>query len=244
MTQRIVTLFSRWLKELILFLSNITQIIDPFYDSNWALLNFDSKKWTLYLNMTHRIDPFILSMTQRIQHLLKYDSKNSTLFFIWLKELKMTHSKNWTLFFKMTQRIEPSSLQYDLQKLNPFKIWLKELNLYFLNSTNWISFTWINELNLLFKMTQGIELSFFTWLKELNLFLNIWERERLSVAPTARSLNWSKLREPFDERSSSLINSLIHLWEDTSFVLASSCAVVAQCLVVVWWQTLVGVPDW
>ena len=38
-------------------------------------------------------------------------------------------------------------------------------------------------------------------------------------------------------------NSLIYLWEDTSFVLANTC-VVAQCLVVDWWQTLVRVPDW
>ena len=188
--------------------------------------------------MTHRIEPLV-HMTPRIEPLFnlnqglnffQYDSKNwkwltqriEPSFSKWLKELSLLRYnmtfKNWTLS------------KYDS------KNWM---NLYFLNLTNWISFTWINELNLLFKMTQRIELSFLHDSKNWTFFFWTYERERetLSVAPAARSLNWSKLREPFDERSSSLINSLIHLWEDTSFVLASSCAVVAQCLVVDWWQT-------
>ena len=68
-----------------------------------------------------------------------------------------------------------------------------------------------------------------------------YERDTISRAGSAEckfqqatcTFRWTKF----------VIHSLIHLWEDTSFVLASSSVVVAQCLEVDRRQTLVGVPD-
>ena len=143
-----------WLKELFSQKKKTEGLI-----SFWK---YDSKNWTLFENMTQRIEHFFENTTQRSEHFLfQYDSKNWTFFFsmtqriehflirlkelnsffrIWLKELN--------LFFKnKTQRIEPSFLhdsknwafflKYDLQELNLLKIRLKELALFF-SVTQWI----------------------------------------------------------------------------------------------------------
>ena len=147
----------------------------PWFNSGWRTL-FTFVTW--YDKLTN--DDFLMinimspitTSTGRLQ-------ESQLTFWTWLTEL------NFLLY--MTQRLEPSSLQYNLQKLNPFKKWLKELNLYFLNLTNWIFFTWLNELNLLFKMTQRIELffehdsknwTFFSWKKIEPSLLQMRERER------------------------------------------------------------------
>ena len=112
-----------------------------FWRLNWTLFRskelnilfeYDSQNWTLFWNVTQRIEP----------DFQKIDSKNWSLFTRRLKELNPLHkmtqriepfflkvwpstiepfekydSKDWTLLFNMTQRIEPS-----------FHKWLEDLN--------------------------------------------------------------------------------------------------------------------
>ena len=122
----------------------MTQRIEPFFffwRLNWTLFRskelnilfeYDSQNWTLFWNVTQRIEP----------DFQKIDSKNWSLFTRRLKELNPLHkmtqriepfflkvwpstiepfekydSKDWTLLFNMTQRIEPS-----------FHKWLEDLN--------------------------------------------------------------------------------------------------------------------
>ena len=125
-------------------------------------------------------------MTQRVEPLFEYDTKNWTLFFEfdsknWTFFFEFD-SKNWTFFFlNMTRRIDPL-FEYDSKNWTSFWVWFKELNLFFVyDSKNWTFFwIWLKELNLFLwiwfkelnqkeKKTQRIE-PFWTWLKELNLF--------------------------------------------------------------------------
>ena len=124
------TFFSRWLKELKSFF--LTQRIEP----------------SLFSNVTHRIEMFLLKMSQRIEPLFHvnffvHDSKNLTFFSMWLKEL------NPVLNMINTQRIEP------------FIIWLKELSL-FLIWRNALNFFLVcrKELSLILNMAQRIKLVF------------------------------------------------------------------------------------
>ena len=125
----------------------MTQRIESFFQ-------YDSKNWTLFLNMIQWIEPFF-NMTQRLERFL--------------------------FLFYVTQRIEPFFCIW-LKELNLLlKIWLTDLNLFFLHdSKNWtlcklrlkelnLFWIWLKELNLTFSMTQRIELFFEIWLKELNL---------------------------------------------------------------------------
>ena len=89
----------------------------------------------------------------------------------------------------MTQRIGPF-FKYDSKKWTFFKIWLTELNSFFLNLTHRIEpfffWIWLTELNF-FYITERIELLFLIRLKELNflfyvtqileLFENFWFKE-------------------------------------------------------------------
>ena len=102
---------------------------------------YDSKNWTFKKKRLKELNFFFF----------EYDSKNWTLFFwIRLKEsnlfLNVTQieifgwklvkkTRNW--FFHMTRRIEPAS----------FSIWLKELNLFRLDSKIWCYSVWPKELN-------------------------------------------------------------------------------------------------
>ena len=115
-------------------------------------------------NMTQRIEPFFLNVTQRIE-----------LFSIWFKK---------GLFFNMT----PKHWTHLFDSKNFFFKWLKELRtrvtelfflknmshrieLFFLhNSQNWTILFSMTHRNwiLLFNMTHGIEPIFWIWLKELN----------------------------------------------------------------------------
>ena len=76
--------FSIWLKEL-----NLSCFPVWLKELNFSF-EFDSQKWTFFLNMTQRIEFF------------EHDSKESNLplFGVWLKEL------NFFFFLNMTQRIE------------------------------------------------------------------------------------------------------------------------------------------
>ena len=65
--------FFIWHKELNFFLQHDTK--------NWTLLN--SKNWTLFWNVTQRIEPFFLSVTQRIEpHFSTKIRKELTLIFL------------------------------------------------------------------------------------------------------------------------------------------------------------------
>ena len=109
---------------------------------------------------------------------LKNDSKNWTFF--------QYDSKNWTLLLqKKTHGVE-----YESKGLNPFSIWLKELNFFLLKQNFWLKElnlfskkkktlriepflkkVWVKEYNLL-DMNHRIQ-PFLRWVKELNLFLNV-----------------------------------------------------------------------
>ena len=121
-----------WRKELdFLFLE---------YDAmNWTvkLLKYDAKNSTLFflnmnstpfLNMTQRIELFLLSMTQRFGPFFKYDGKNWTLF---------SNMKERNVFFfpNMTQRI----FLYESKNGN-FLVRVKELNFFDYDSWNWTLF--------------------------------------------------------------------------------------------------------
>ena len=147
--------------------------------------------------MAHRIEPFFLNMTQRIElfskmwkriepFFLPYDAKNSSfyktqkLFFL---RTKFKHIFSFRIdFFKMTQIIETLN-KYDSKELNLFdyhmtqknwtfiepfflkkKVWLKDLNFFFFE-------IWLKRIESFFSrnMTQ----------KELNLFFirNMTQKE-------------------------------------------------------------------
>ena len=101
-----ILFFLTWLKELNPFW-NMTQRVENFswiFDSkNWIFFEYDSKIWTFFLNVTHRIEFF---MTQRIEFFqydkdfVEYDSKNRTFFFFFFENLFKE------LFFSMILWIE------------------------------------------------------------------------------------------------------------------------------------------
>ena len=88
------------------------------------LKNYDSRNWTLPINMTHRMEPFFSiwlkelnpfqNITQRTEPFSTYDSKNWTFFSI---ELFQYDSKD--LIFSIC-----------FEDLNPFLIWPKELTFF------------------------------------------------------------------------------------------------------------------
>ena len=139
----------------------------------------------------------------------------------------------WTFFLsrKMGQRIEPFFLEYDSKNWTLFleyvsKNWTLFLEYdsknwtFFLNMTQKIAFCSCDSKNWTF---------FWTWLKGLIHLSKIWET--LSVAPAALNVNLSKVRVPFDERSSSLIHQFTCGRRTLHFLSwHSSCVVVAQCL--------------
>ena len=156
--------------------------------------------------MIHRIEPFFPTWLVKIE----------PFFSTWLKELNpflktclikivflQKIFKELNLLLSMTQRIEP--FRTWLQKLNFFWTWFTEMNLFSAllegwniweyDSKNWTFLIWLKELNLLFYMTQRIELffcenlcffpknhkfePFSTWLKELNLLFYMTSRTEL-----------------------------------------------------------------
>ena len=147
-----MNLFSRWLKELKSFFltqriepflfSNVTQRIELFFSKCLKEFNL-SFIWTIFtwlkeLNFFFSIwiKEFFL-MSQRVEPVFEYDSKNRPFF-------QMEYdSKNWT-FQKKGQRIE----------------------LFECDSKNWTFYwVWFRELNLFLSMTQKIELFSFFWIR-------------------------------------------------------------------------------
>ena len=150
------------------------------YDAkNWTLyfLNLTQRiNWTIFSNMTKRIEPFFSNMTQSNDlfffeydsqnwFFFEYDSQNWTFFvpFLWI------WPKNWTPFFlNMTHRIEPFNFWKWLTELNLLFSWLKALNLFLNDSKNWTYFWMTQRIELIFEWLK--ELNFLKWLKELNFF--------------------------------------------------------------------------
>ena len=112
----------------------------------WTSSQYDSKSWSLFFNMTRRIEPFLFSnMTQRIDfqnaqgieplfHMIyllfymtrielffdQYDSKSRIFHKKWLKVLNT--------FLNLTERVEP--FLHWTQRIELFSICLKELSLF------------------------------------------------------------------------------------------------------------------
>ena len=137
MTQRI-ELFSKMWKRIEPFFLPYDAKNSSFYKTQ-KLFFFTNKFKHIF---SFRIDFF--KMTQIIETLNKYDSKELNLL-----DYHMTQ-KNWTFiepfFFKksMTQRFELFFLKYDSKELNPFflEIWLKKNWIFFLSEI-WLKKNWI-----------------------------------------------------------------------------------------------------
>ena len=202
MTRRI---FTKNLTQRIMILSLeiLTQRID------YCEQKYDSENWT-FESVTQSTEPSFSIWVNESNPLFQYESKNWTLFKIWLEELNFFWilTQRIDFFWILTQRIEPFFwiwleewtffLGYDA-KIDPFLLNFdnKELNFLFKNdSMNWI---WLKGLNLFFffNLTQRIELfvCIKMWFKELNFWtlLQIWLTLRIQPFWTFSydSTNWT-----------------------------------------------------
>ena len=187
MTQRIELFF--WKK---------TQRIKLFLEcdwKNWALFLCDPQNWT-----------FFLIVTQRIEFFYKFDKEVNL--FTWLKELNLLFFMTQRIeLFGMTQRIEPytSSKKKQTQRIWPFLVWHKELNLFEYYSKNWTFFLLnkydsMNWTPFFLNMTQGTQPkeldAFWIWLNGLNFFsfwfkeLNFWLKELNLLFTWLKELNF------------------------------------------------------
>ena len=246
--------FSKWLKELNLF-SQMTRRLD-FSLSNMSDRNTffwkkdDSKNW-FSENINQIIQTlfwlkeffFFKKITWLIEiELFSHDSKNWTLFWIWLENLNfflnVTHRielfywlKEMSSFFFFQNDID--FVEYDSK--NRTFVWIchQELNLFW-NFTQWIehsaqkdSKNWtlkrlFEQQNLLmnwgigpfFYLTHRIELFFRTWLTELNFFFLEYDSLRLNPS----FLLESKKMTPFLAWLKENFFSHIRLKEQWSFL--------------------------
>ena len=104
-----------WPKNWTFCFLSMTQWIEPL---NYQ--KYDAKNSTFFLNMTQRIELFLLSVTQRFGPFFKYDGKIWTLFRNMTQRFFLYESKNGN-FLNMTHGIE---LYFSLF----FWTWLKERN--------------------------------------------------------------------------------------------------------------------
>ena len=117
------TPFWIWLKELTPFSLNMTQRIEPFF----------------FFNITQRIEP-LLSMIQRIESLSEYDSKKIELFFFlnttqWIEPIFLNVSQIEIFGWKIVKKKTKLIFSHDPKnRTRFFSIWLKELNLFRLDS--------------------------------------------------------------------------------------------------------------
>ena len=169
---------SIWLKELSPFLddSNWTLFSFSMWLKEWNpfLFRCDSKNWTLFLSMwlkelnlffvwpqelklffqcdsKKKIEPLLLIPLTELNTFVKYDPKNWTFFWMWLKELNLflNVTQIIELFFECTQRINLVSMtqwiepfffekENETQRIEPFSIWLKDW--FFFNVTQRIEY--------------------------------------------------------------------------------------------------------
>ena len=137
----------------------------------WTSSQYDSKSWSLFFNMTRRIEPFLFSnMTQRIELFFQNAQGIEPLFrmnyfFTWL-ELNSS-------LINTTQRVEFFT-KNDSKCWTPFWIWLKELNLFC---------TGLKELNF-FQPFDSKNGALFCMSPKLNFFLK-------NTIPKNDSKNWT-----------------------------------------------------
>ena len=146
--------FSLWLWELNFFHMTLKTVCKMTQrNRTFVFKKYDSKNWTLFENMTQRIE-HLENMNQRTEHCLK----------IVLKELNPFENTGHRieLFWKIWLAELNPSFQHDSKKLNPFSVWLKELNFFFWKMTHRIEPFY----EPFFNMTQRIEL--LQWLKDFN----------------------------------------------------------------------------
>ena len=148
------TFFNIRLKELNLFSENMTQRIEPFVNMTERIELFSLwlKEWNLLFSWIRRdeLNHFLLTMTDRIELFLKYDSKNWTFFLNGTQRFEPSFehvSMNWT-FFLNNSTTWASSVKYDLRKYD---------------SKNWHLFLFDSK-----------KLNFFHDVKNLNLLFNKW----------------------------------------------------------------------
>ena len=128
------------------FFGKMRQIFDPLFEH-------DSKSWLFH--KIPIIEPYFENWLHRIQFLKVILSIELFFFEKTLKELQNRtllryHSNDWFFFVEnMTQRIELSFLLNLTQRIVPP---------FFHGSNTWTFFTWLKELNLLFYVTQILEL--------------------------------------------------------------------------------------
>ena len=183
----------------------MTQRIDPFF------FEYDAKNWTF----------FFFNITQRIEPLFEYDSKNWISFWVWLKK---SNSFLNTTFLNTTQWIEPIFLNVSQIEIfgwkivkkktklifshDPknrtrfFSIWLKELNLFRLDSKIRCYSVWPKELNFVWIGLTELDPFSWIWLRELKFFLGfftclLFSKMMQRINWTLFSLNMTQRIEPF-----------------------------------------------
>ena len=261
MTQRIELFFSKcdsktwtffwkmWLKELNFFFKCDSKNWTSFWI--WFKeLNFCQ----ICTTQSQRIEPpfFQYDSTNRTPFfcmwlMFSYVLKNR--FFIWLKEWYLTQrleiyvfeiwfkelffyddSQTWS-FFSKKYDAKNFFLKNMSQRIEPFFVWLKELNPFLYDSKNWTLFVWRKRIepvcfeydaeNWTFFLICRKELSFFFfakfWLKELShFFLNRTERIELfymtyRIEPLLFALIWFKEFEPCVKKNDSKNRNLFFL---------------------------------
>ena len=163
-----------WRKELNFFL-DLTQRIEPFSRSdakNWTFLVFqcDSKNLSVFLKMTQRIFwiwfkelnfcQIYTTQSQRIELFFSLRLNESNTFCMWFmfsNDLKNFFLEKFfkELIFHMTQRMVPDAKTWN------FCFWnlIQRFGLFFFkHSQTWSFFQWLKELDLVFQMTQIIEI--------------------------------------------------------------------------------------
>ena len=160
---------------------------------NWTRLsNMTHRNWTRLSNMTHRNRTFLFNMTltyltQIIEPVFEYESKNWTFFMTqrielfseWLKDFVENDSKNQTFFWRW-----PKESNFFLLKIcskNCFSVWFTELKLFSALLKEWNIWVWLKELNFLWYDSHNWTLknskNWFSQLQELNFFWKTWLKE-------------------------------------------------------------------
>ena len=127
--------------------------------------------------MTRKNWTFFLNMIQRIESLSEYDSKKSNSFFFWIRLNESNPffecDSNWNFWLKNSQRkIQNWFFSHDPKnRTRFFSIWLKELNLFRLDSKIWCYSVWPKELNFFWLGLTELDPFSWIWLRELNFFL-------------------------------------------------------------------------
>ena len=169
--------FWTWLKELNFF--HLIQIIEPYFkigSQNWIFKNY-FKYWVFWktLKELKELNPSWISLIGLNFFCWKYDSKNWTFFFTWLKYLlfflKIFDSKKWTLFsgLKVFSPIKNNSQNWTFCESDP-QNWF-----FFVNTIHRIDpfFNTTHRIEHFLNTTHRIEPFFFFWIRltEIKTFL-------------------------------------------------------------------------